>query len=118
MAKRTVGRVKIPKTPKTLLQIAEIIYAKHLAEAANSPLNLLSDEDWGNTGPKIATTFAQHNLAETAKLQMETAYRQRDINMPEIERIVRTSIGLLKKVYSKNPKRLGEWGINVDDTPQ
>ena len=118
MAKRTIGRVKFATSPKSILDIAAIMYAKHLAEGAASPLNLLSDEDWGDTGPKIAVTRQNHDTAETAKLQMEMAYRQRDITLPEVEQIVRTSIGLLKKVYSKNPKRLGEWGISVDDTPQ
>ena len=50
------------------------------------------------------------------KRKMEEAYRQRDLLLPDISDITRTSIGLLKKIYSKNPKKLGDYGIDIDDS--
>lgn len=44
------------------------------------------------------------------------AYRQRDILHEEVIDLTRKSIKLLKAVYADNPKKLGEWGINVDDS--
>lgn len=49
---------------------------------------------------------------------MEEAYRDRDLVLPEIIEILLVSKSLLKAAYSKKPKKLGEWGFTVDDTPK
>jgi hypothetical protein len=59
-----------------------------------------------------------HTAAEDFKRKMEETYRERDISLPNIESAVRAASALLKGVYAKNPKRLGDWGFNVDDTKQ
>ena len=48
----------------------------------------------------------------------EEAYRQRDVDMPTINAIVKNSAAVLKGIYAKNPKRMGEYGFTVDDSIQ
>lgn len=116
MAKRTVGRVKIDKNPKMLLLLAQAIFDKHRADGAQSLLANLQDVDLNDLGPKIATVLATHLTAEEYKRKAEEAYRERDKEMGNIEKLVRSSASLLKGVYKKNPKKLGEWGFEVDDS--
>lgn len=118
MANRTKGRVKMPNNAKEMLTLAELVLQKHLVDGTSSLLNNLNGNDWSVTGPKIANALAKHLEAEEYKRKMEDAYRERDKDVPEIQAILRTSAALLKAVYSTNPKKLGDWGFNVDDSPQ
>lgn len=47
---------------------------------------------------------------------MEVAYRERDLLIPAIDETLKSSRNLLKALNAKNPKRLSEWGFEVDDT--
>ena len=38
--------------------------------------------------------------------------------MPEVTDGVKSSINLLKSTFAKNPKKLADWGVSVDDTPK
>ena len=38
--------------------------------------------------------------------------------MPEVTEGLKMSINLLKSTFAKNPKKLADWGIEVDDTPK
>jgi len=49
---------------------------------------------------------------------METAYRERDLRTEAINVVLRKSRTLLKGLNSSNPKRLGEWGYEVNDSPR
>lgn len=114
---RTKGRVVLSKNPKENLDLAKVVYDKHVALGAASPLKLLQDVDWAITGPKITPTLTQHNDAEFHKGEMEKNYAARDLNMPEIKKGLKQSINLLKATFGDNPKKLSDWGISVDDTP-
>ncbi len=118
MATRTKGRVKLPKNAKELLDLGNLVLQKHTADGTSSLLSNLTGNDWTVTGPKIAVALAKHLEAEDYKRKMEDAYRERDKDMPEIDEILRASAALLKAVYRQNPKKLGDWGFNVDDSPQ
>jgi len=48
----------------------------------------------------------------------EQFYRQRDVDLPQIKSIVQNSAAVLKSIYAKNPKVLGDYGLVVDDTPK
>ena len=48
---------------------------------------------------------------------MEIAYQDRDKVLAEIEEIVRNSAALLKGIYRNTPKKLGDWGFEINDTP-
>ena len=114
----TKGRIVIAKNPADMLGLATKVYAKHLDEGVNSQLNSLTDYDWSKTGPTIAVALAKHNEAEVLKGKMEAAYHERDLLLPAIQDILKSSRNLLKALNSKNPKRIAEWGFSVDDTTQ
>jgi len=114
----TRGRIKNSTNPAEILEVSATVYAKHLSEGNRSQLNSLVDYDWSDVGPTIEMAKAKHALAEKLKGEMEAAYRERDLLMPPIVKILKASKNLLKAINSKNPKRLTEWGFSVDDTPK
>ena len=118
MAKTTKGRIAIPTNIVENLQLASKVYEKHQKDGDSSLLNNLDDMDWNVVGPNIALCLQKHLEAEELKRKMEEAYRTRDLNLPVINELLRASKGLLKGVFSKNPKKLGEWGFSVDDSPK
>lgn len=118
MATRTTGRIVIPTRPADLLEVAQKIFDKHVADGAASPLHAQQDFKWSVEGPKIAACTTSHEEAEKAARLAEQHYRQRDVDLPALKAIVQNSAQLLKSIYAKNPKILGEYGLNVDDTKQ
>ena len=93
------------------------MYAKHLADGAASLLLSLDGVDWAITGPKIASTETHNDTAEELSRKAEEEYRLRDAGMAEITDALRASKNILKGKFTKNPKALGDWGFQVDDTP-
>ena len=116
MAARTAGRIVIPKNTTELLILAKKIYDKHLADGATSPLKAMKDYNWSIDGPKVTPCITNHNSAEDATKKAEQFYRQRDIDLPVIKLIVQNSAAVLKSIYAKNPKILGDYGFVVDDS--
>ena len=51
MANRTSGRIVLSTNPKENLALAELIYQKHLALGATSPLLIIEGVDWTVAGP-------------------------------------------------------------------
>jgi hypothetical protein len=115
---KTKGRVAIPSNLEEHLDLATSVYNKHLADGDASLLKNLADYDWAVIGPQIAECLIKHKEAEEYKRKMDDCYKQRDLLFPEIEEIVRASKAILKAAFTKNPKKLGEWGFTVDDTPK
>ena len=118
MAKTTKGRIAIPTNIVENLQLASKVYEKHQKDGASSLLNNLDGIDWDVVGPTIAVCLQKHLEAEELKRKMEECYRTRDLTLPDINEGLRASKGLLKGAFSKNAKKLGEWGFNVDDSPK
>lgn len=117
MPPRTKGRVVLSTNPKDNLDAAKSIFDKHIALGAASPLKILEDVDWAKTGPTIALTLAEHQNAEFHKGEAEKHYVNRDKEMPAIKDALKKSIALLKASFGDNPKKLTDWGIQVDDSP-
>ncbi|MBI5218455.1 MAG: hypothetical protein HY958_05945 [Bacteroidia bacterium] len=113
---KTKGRIEVPQNVEELLILAGKVYDKHVADGAASKLTALEDYNWTLIGPTIVTCLAKHNTAEEHKAKMEKSYRERDLLLPGIEGAVRSSITLLKGIYAKSPKKLGDWGLSIDDT--
>ena len=113
---RTVGRISISRNPAELLQLATRVYQKHQAEGENSPLLNLDGIDWTVVGPMIERALDMHTEAEALKGQMEQAYRERDLLVAPIEGAIKASRNLLKALNQQNPKRLCDWGFQVDDS--
>lgn len=114
---RTKGRVLLSQNPKEHLDLAKIIYDKHVELGSKSPLLLLEDVDWNVTAPKIEIGIQAHADAEFHKGEMEKQYATRDLQMPDVTKAVKQSINLLKATFGDNPKKLADWGVNVDDSP-
>lgn len=113
---RTDGRVELGKNPEQKLKNAKSIAEKHHELGAKSPLKVLEDVDWALVQPKVEAALQAHEQAEDYKMKMEQAYRERDSAMPEIEKALKKSVNLLKASFGDNPKKLGTWGIQVDDS--
>jgi len=111
-----MARVIIPKTAEKMLAIAKLVFAKHTADGATSPLNALQDFNWTNNGPKVAEADALHAEAKELSKKLEKLYQDRDALLAPVEQAVRSSAKLLSGIYKSNPKNLGEWGFEVNDT--
>lgn len=116
MARNKTARISIPKNIEENLHLAQKVYEKHQKDAKSSPFKALEDQDWDEIGPTIKVCLTKHEEAEKLKRQMEQAYAERDKLLPVIDAILRNSKALLKSIYSKNLKKLGEWGFDVHDT--
>ena len=113
MKKQTV-RVVLPENPKEMLDLAAVIYEKHQAAGAQSPLAGLS---WNDLGPKITDAIKFHNEAEELRKQMEKSYEQRNLILAPIDDLVKQSRDLLKAIYRSEPRKMGDYGFVVNDTP-
>jgi hypothetical protein len=114
----TKGRVLISRNPEKLLKLAEKVYNKHVTDGAVSELNNMDSSvyDWAKVGPAIPVCLGFHHDAEALKGKMEEAYRKRDALLKSIDEHVKGSRTYLKGKYSRQPKKLGSWGFEVDDT--
>jgi hypothetical protein len=99
-----------------MLTLADKVYQKHLDEKTTSPLLILEGTDWSVIGPTIEKAQALHREAELHKGLMEKAYRERDLLTPPISKALQASRNLLKAINKDNPKRLTEWGFEIDDS--
>lgn len=115
--KMSKARILIPTNVQEVLELAEIINAKHAADGATSPLNTLQDLKLTDIGPRLAACQQQHLKAEELRRQMELAYRERDVMLKPIAETIKASRDLLTGVYRTQPKRLGDWGFKVSDSP-
>ena len=113
---KTTGRIPISHNPKKMLTMAADVYKKHEEEGTSSPLLILDGTDWKVIGPTIEQALALHNEAEIHKRRMETAYRERDLLITPISKGLKASRNLLKAINKENPKRLADWGFEVDDS--
>ena len=117
MAATTPGRIKLPKGPKEVFELAAKIHQKHQADGATSELKNLQETDWDKVGPTIVIGQGYHTEAERLKGLMEEQYRLRDAVLKPITVANSDSASYLKGKYKKTPKRLTGWGFEVDDTP-
>jgi hypothetical protein len=118
MTNRTSGRVIIPSNPEELLELASKVYKKHQDDGDASPLKVMQDNSWDVEGPKIENCLNNHEKAEEHARLAEQYYRERDKDLPFIRAVVQNSSTLLKSIHAKNPKILGNYGFEVDDTKQ
>ena len=117
MAKSKV-RVEIPKNVDEKLKLAGKINDKHVLDGVNSPLKGLEDETWENSAPNIALAQAKHDAAKALEKEVEKLYEARDKFLVPIDATIKASRDLLLGKFSKSPKKLGDWGFVVDDTPK
>lgn len=117
MAGKTSGRIVATRNAEDIVALAKAIYKKHQADDKDSILHLLEDVKWSDVGPTIEAAAEQAKLAADLKRQMEEAFAKRDEMLAPIIAANNASKKLLKGKYASNPKKLGEWGFDVDNTP-
>jgi hypothetical protein len=114
MPKKNV-RVTIPTDPSEDIALLVKVKAKHDALGDASPLKGLK---WEKIGPAYASAKLHDDAAEDAKKVMEREFRARDVDMPTVMQALRDSRDVLLAVNSENPKVLGDYGFEVDDSPR
>ena len=116
--KKTAGRIVVPNDVEGLILLAQSIINKHQSDVAGSPLNALQDYNPNDLAPQIALVLEKHREAENLRKKAEELYRERDLLLPDVKNLIRSAAATLKGINLNNPKRLGEWGFIVNDTPQ
>jgi hypothetical protein len=116
MSNRTPGRIDLSFRPKDNLELLQRILDKHTELGDASPLKQIVGIDLRSAKDKTPEALTAHLTAEHHKKQMELQYAQRDALMVELKHTLRKTIALLKATYAGNPKTLGEWGVEVNDT--
>jgi gamma-glutamyltranspeptidase len=111
-------RIGIPNKVEDQLKLSKLIYQKHVADGKTSILNTMEDHKWDDLGPNIEPALTKHLEAEELRRKMEQAYKDRDRMMGDVESSIKSTRDFLKGVYSKQPKKLGEYGYSVDDSPK
>lgn len=109
-------RVVIPTNAEELLDLARLVYAKHVEMAAALPLNIMVSHKWADNGPKVDPCLQLHYKAEELQRQAEEAYKERNLILSELNESVKASRDLLLGVYRETPKTLGEFGFEVNDS--
>ena len=109
-------RVNIPTNPALRLELAARIYAKHMADGANSPLNALKNQTWTENGREVGNAASLNEQAEDLQRQTDLTYRKRDLLLANIDECIKSSRDLLLSLNRDNPKELNQWGFDVTDT--
>ena len=117
MAKQTL-RIPIPTTTSELIKLGKAIHKKHLADGAVSPLKAMEDYNWDAVAADLTAAEALHTQAEEHRKKAEELYRERDAKIPNVKGAITSSRNILKGIHAKNPKKLGDYGFTVDDTPK
>lgn len=114
MPKKSV-RVNIPSNPSEAIRLLAQVRDKHTALGASSPLAGLKWTEWG----PAADRAAEHD-AEAKKLERELQrrYGERDKDMPAVVQALRSGRDVLLGINSDNPRALGDFGYEVDDSPR
>jgi len=60
----------------------------------------------------------QHDFAEEANREKEDLRQQRDNKINPVKINLEKTGGFIMKHYPKNPKKAGDWGYTVDDSPR
>ena len=118
MAKAAKMRVPLSVSPEKIISLSSNIFEKHRSLGPSSPLKTMEDHDWDVEGPNTVIAQQLHNDAVKHKGLMEKAYRERDLLINRLDSINKASRTVLAGVYSKNMKRMSDWGFEVDDTPK
>ena len=116
MAAKTTVRIPVSKKPGEALALATLVFAKHQADGASSPLKAITE--WQTVGPTIAAAADTQTRIEAMEKQLEKLYETRDNLLPAILDVTQRSRTLLGSIYKKAPRTLGDWGYTVDDTPR
>jgi hypothetical protein len=110
-----IVRVKVSRNAEELLRLAELVANKHQELGDASPLKPL---DWDLQAKNIGKALELHKQAKEYQRLAEQAHEQRDVLVTPLDDLLKQTRDLLKALYRAEPKKLGEFGFQVDDTPR
>ena len=110
-----IVRVKISTNAEQLLKLAELVAKKHQELGNTSPLKPLN---WDTQAENVGKALEFHKQAKEYARLAEQAHEQRDILVTPLDDLLKQTRDLLKALYRTEPKKLGEFGFTVDDTPR
>ena len=113
MAKQV--RVQISKNAEKLLHLADLVAKKHLELGETSPLKVLN---WDKQVESVKTALDLHKQAKEYQRLAEQAHEKRDKLVAPLDDLVKQTRDLLKALYRTEPKKLGEFGFVVDESPK
>ena len=106
-------RVKIPaRDPKALLDLANKVREKHVADGDASPLKVLN---WDQINTAIDDAVTIEDKALKMKRDKLNFYQQRSRRIEAVVNIMRNTRDILTGVHSDEMKALGAWGFDVFD---
>lgn len=115
-------RIEIPKSPDDCIALAAKVLAKHLDDAAASPLSGLGMADMAG---KNATADSQNKQSKDLARQSQLCTENRDLALGKDtskEGTVRFYLNSVRDTllgkYRANPSQLGDWGFDVATTPK
>ena len=106
-------KVSIPTSVEEILELARLIFAKHVSDGASSILHSLQVYSWTLIGPTVPQCLARHQEWLNLRSQANEAYEARKRMLPPIEKGVRATSRFLLGVFRATPTRLGDWGFVV-----
>lgn len=115
---RSPIRVNIPRNTGELLKLADLVFTKHTADGAGSPLNSMEDYKWSDTAGKLSQAKTLQTQVEALRKQAEQIQAKIDALAVDVKGSVTASRDVLLGSFKKNPKKLGDWGYVVDDSPK
>lgn len=110
-----MSRIDVPRNTIELVDLARRINKKHVADGDKSPLNLLEEVNWTELSSNADKTEEIHRRAEELMRQVDQLYKERDLLLLPIGDGIKKTRNFLKNLYPSNPKKLGEWGMDVVD---
>jgi len=106
-------RVVIPVNPGELMELTSLVYARHQALGAKSPLVALAEPTWDEMGPAVTEAVATQARIEELEKELKMLYGRRDPSLVAFTDLDRRSRDLLLAIYAANPATLGEYGYEV-----
>ncbi len=106
-------KVSISENVEELLELARLIFARHIADGGSSILSSLQVYSWTLLGPSIPICLAKHREWEALRRQSTEAYEARNLLLPPLDKAVRATRTLLLGIFRATPTRLGDWGFDV-----
>lgn len=116
--KKIPVRVIIPRNADKAFALANRVLRKHSEDGDDSPLKVLKDHNWTDSAPLLQRAEELQAKVKQMERDLERKYKERDLAMAPVTATLRASRDILLSVHASNPRRLGEWGFEVNDTPQ
>jgi len=114
MARMTV-RMPIPDDPSEAIALLVSVKKRHTELGEASPLAAL---EWDEIDPALATAATEDALSDKCYRDAEKATRERNVQMPAVGAALRAVRDVLLGTYRSNPKKAGDFGIKVNDSPR